>query len=67
MNRRPASAPDGRRFKLYLGALGVAMFGGAILSMFQDKATILNLFIGLAGIMCMTPAAVILLTPNDES
>ena len=59
--------PDVRRLKLYLGALGVAMFGGAILSMFQDKATILNLFIGLAGIMCMTPAAVILLTPNDES
>lgn len=63
----PPSPPDVRRMKLYLGALGVAMFGGAILSMFQDKATILNLFIGLAGIMCMTPAAVILLTPNDES
>ncbi|MEO6339922.1 MAG: lysozyme [Caulobacteraceae bacterium] len=76
LTERPATAakdapapslPDGRRLKLYLGALGVAMFGGAILSMFQDKATFVNLFIGLAGIMCMTPAAVVLLTPDGDS
>jgi len=62
-----AQPPEGwRRAKLYLGIVGLLLFGGAILVMFQDKATLLNLLVGLVGIMLMTPAAVVLIGSSDE-
>lgn len=54
-----------RKLKLALGVGGLVLFGGAILAMFQDRATLVNLLIGLVGIAMMTPAAVILMGAED--
>jgi lysozyme len=56
-----------RKLKLVLGAAGLALFGGAILAMFQDRATLVNLLIGLVGIALMTPAAVILMGAEEDN
>ncbi len=44
-----------------VGLLGVALFAGAIYSMFNGEATLVNLGIGLVGVVLMVPAGVHLL------
>lgn len=60
---RPVSSDTPRPWLLQvsIGLLGVALFAGAIYSMFQGMATLLNLGIGLFGVACMVPAGVHLL------
>ena len=71
----PVAAPDdpdtrdGRRGVnrarafLSLGLLGAVLFVGAVASILLARPGVLNLAVGLLGVVCMTPAAYALLGP----
>ena len=46
---------------LVVGVVGALMFVGALLAMIYGKATLVNLGIGLVGVVCMVPAGLRLL------
>jgi lysozyme len=56
----PAPQPKANASAPYLvlvaGLIGALMFVGALLAMIYGKATLLNLGIGLVGVVCMVPA-----------
>ncbi|HTI66754.1 MAG TPA: lysozyme [Caulobacteraceae bacterium] len=59
----PAAPSSGRQAPVVLlaGLLGALMFVGALVAMIYGKATLTNLAIGLAGVVCMVPAGLRLL------
>jgi len=65
--RRPRGAaadeelPTSSYVVLVVGGVGALMFMGALLAMIYGRATLLNLVIGLVGVVCMAPASLRLL------
>ena len=53
--------PNAGKYDGVVGVLGALMFVGALLAMIYGKATLVNLGIGLVGVVCMVPAGLRLL------
>ena len=57
----PTPQPAPSYVTLLAGAAGALMFIGALLAMVYGKATLVNLAVGLVGVLCMVPAGLRLL------
>lgn len=62
--RAPEQASTGRRAPVFIGLLGLVLFGAALFSMVSDRASALNLAVGLLGALCLAYASANLMLPR---